>query len=167
MKILFSHAKDGVVKRVVGYMSGAILASLVYVAWLMVSITAEHSDAHGGLAFRVAFSLFFWLSSGFALSLLLMIVPWIVAVWAYRRLQLSGRMYFPVAGSLLLFIIACVATSIAPKPLFVEDQTFLQGALIAAQRQGICFLVSGLLFGASYWFLGERHISLPEKQQSR
>jgi hypothetical protein len=151
------------VKRAVGYASGAILASLLYVIWLIVSIPPEPSDVHGSLAFRITFSFFFWLVDGFALTLLVMIIPWIIVVWSYRRMQWSGRIYFPIAGSLLLFVIGCAATSIAPTPLWMEYQTFLQGALIAAQRQGICFFASGLVFGASYWLLGERHIPLHKK----
>jgi hypothetical protein len=120
------------VRRAFGYASGAILASLIYVIWVIVSVPPEPSDGHGSLAFRLAFSFFFWLVDGFALTLLLMIIPWIIAVWAYRRLQWPGSVYFPIAGSLLLFVIACAATSIAPTPFWVEDQTFLQGALIGA-----------------------------------
>jgi hypothetical protein len=152
------------VRRVVAYASGAILASLAYMTWLIISARPGPSDTHGYLAVRVAFSLIFWLSGGFALALLPMIIPWIIVVWAYRRLQWSGGIYFPIAGSILLFIIACAATSIAPTPFWIDDQTLLKAALIAAQRQGISFLVSGLLFGISYWLLGEQHIPLPVKQ---
>ena len=151
-------------RRAIGYTSGAILASLIYVKWVMVSAPHEPSDPHGNLVFLITFSFFFWLVDGFALTLILMIIPWIIVVWAYRRLQWSGSIYFPIAGSLLLFVIACAATSIAPKPLWMDDQTFLHGALIATQRQGICFLASGLLFGASYWLLGERYMPLHKKE---
>jgi hypothetical protein len=154
------------VRRAVGYVSGAILASLLYVIWVIVSALHEPSDGHGISVFLIEFSFFFWLVDGFALTLLLMIIPWFIIVWSYRRLQWSGGVYFPIAGSLVLFVIACAATSIAPKPLWIEDQTFLQGALIGAQRQGICFLASGLLFGASYWFLSERHIPRRKEQGS-
>jgi hypothetical protein len=61
----------------------------------------------------------------------------------------------PVVGAPLLFVIGCAAASISPKPLWIEDQTFLEGALIAVVRQGLSF--SGVVFGASYWFLSERH----------
>jgi hypothetical protein len=45
-----------------------------------------------------------------------------------------------------------------PKPLFIEDQTFFEGVLITAKREGICFALAGSVFGASYWFLSERHV---------
>jgi hypothetical protein len=160
-----SNVWGGLVRRVVGYTSGAMLASLIYVTWVLASAPAGPSDAHESLAFHVGLAFFFWLFGGFALTLFLMIVPWIIAVLAYRRLRWPGPIYFPVVGSIFSFVIGCVAASIATKPLWIEDQTLTEGALIAAQRQGICFLASGLLFGASYWFLGERHVSLNEKQE--
>ena len=93
---------------------------------------------------------------GFLQALLLLILPWTAAVWLSRKFRWSAKLYFPAAGALLLFVIGCAAASISPKPLFIEDQTFLEGALIAAQRQGLCFLFSGAVFGAAYWFISER-----------
>ncbi len=99
-------------------------------------------------------TLFFF--DGFLQALLLLILPWTAAVWVRRKFRWSDRLYFPAAGALLLFVIGCTAASISPKLLFIEDQTFLQGALIAAQRQGFCFVISGAAFGASYWFISKR-----------
>ena len=87
-----------------------------------------------------------------------MIVPWTLAVSAYRKLRWPGQLYFPVVGAVMVFVLGCTSASLAPKPLFVEDQTFLQGATIAAEREGIAFLLAGLAFGACYWFFGERRI---------
>jgi hypothetical protein len=74
------------VRRVVGYTSGAILASLIYVTWVSASAPAGPSDAHESLAFHVGLAFFFWLFGGFTLTLLLMIVPWIIAVLAWPNL---------------------------------------------------------------------------------
>jgi len=107
--------------------------------------------------------LFFWLTDGFALTLFLMIAPWSLAVSAYRKLRWFGGIYFPVLGAVIIFAFGCVTASISPKPFFVDDQTFLAGAVMAAERQGLCFLLAGIAFGASYWFFGERHIPSREK----
>jgi Catalase len=72
------------------------------------------------------------------------------------KTQWDGRIYFPAVGGLLVFTLGCAAASISPKPLFIEDQTFLEGAVITAQRQGPCLLISGIAFGACYWWLERR-----------
>ena len=141
---------------------GAILASLIYLGWLQLSFV--QGTAPTSFRFRLFFALFFWLTDGFALTLFLMIAPWSLAVSAYRKLRGFGGIYFPVLGAFIVFTFGCVTASISPKPFFVEDQTFLQGALIAATRQGLCFLLAGIAFGASYWFFGERHVPTREKQ---
>jgi hypothetical protein len=105
---------------------------------------------------------FLWLVGGFAFALLAMIIPWSLAVWAYRKARWHGQIYFPAVGAFLIFILSCVSSSLAPKPFFVPDQTFLQGAAIAAEREGIAFLLAGLTFGVCYWFFCERHIPAQE-----
>jgi hypothetical protein len=43
-----------------------------------------------------------------------------------------------------------------PKPFWIEDQTFLEGAMVAVERQGVCLLLSGIAVGACYWWLERR-----------
>ena len=50
-------------------------------------------------------------------------------------------------------------SSISPKPLFIEDQTFMQGVLIAIERQGLCLALAGATLGLGYWFLAERKVT--------
>jgi hypothetical protein len=148
---------------VIGYGVGAIVATLIYVSWFVFVLMKPDSETpEGGFGARFLIASFFWL--GFAVVLLLMIVPWTVAVSTYRKARWSGRIYFPAVGAFLVFVFGCTLASLAPKPLFIEDQTFLQGAMIAAERQGIVILVAGLAFGASYWFFGERRIPARDKQ---
>lgn len=148
-------------RRVIGYAAGAILASLIFVGWLQLSFVQYATPT--SFRFRLSFALFFWLTDGFALTLFLMIAPWSLAVSAYRKLRWFGGIYFPVLGAVIIFTFGCVTASISPKPFFVDDQTFLAGAVMAAERQGLCFLLAGIAFGASYWFFGERHIPSREK----
>ncbi len=151
------------VPSALGYAIGAIAASVVYVLWdAFVFLRSEPSAAQIGLGSRLMFVSGLWLVGGFAAALLAMIVPWSLAVWAYRKLRRYGQFYFPAVGAFLVFILSCASSSLAPKPLFVEYQTFLRGAAIAAEREGIAFLLAGLAFGGCYWFFSERNIPVRE-----
>jgi hypothetical protein len=131
----------------------AILASLIYLVWLTVLITFREWGNLPGLIFVLGFALFFLFAGGFALALLLMIVPWAIAVWAQFKMRWDGRIYFPVVGAVLVFTLGCTTASLLPKPLWIEDQTFLEGAVITAERQGVCLLLCGVAFGACYCWL--------------
>jgi hypothetical protein len=137
--------------RMAAYALGAAIASLVYIAWTAVDIPPP-----AGLAFRLGFALFFWLVEGFSLTLLLVGIPWILAVRLSQGSWRAGWAYFAVIGAALTFAIGCPAASLSPKPLFIEDQTFFEGARIAAERQGVCITVAGVLHGLTYWLLAEK-----------
>jgi hypothetical protein len=134
---------------------------LIYINWF---VFVNFVDPHSSLGFRFGVASFFWLADGFAPTLLVMIIPWTLVVSAYRKLEWSGRIYFPGVGALMVFVLGCSSASLAPKPLFIEDRTFLQGALVAAERQGIVFLLAGLAFGTCYWFFGERRFLAPAQR---
>jgi len=70
--------------------------------------------------------------------------------------QRFGRMYFPLVGAATTLVIGCGTSSLSPKPLFIEDQTFFEGFKIAVQRQGICLLLTGFVFGMTFWLVSER-----------
>jgi hypothetical protein len=119
-----------------------------------------------GLGFSVLLASWLWLTGGFALTLFLMIVPWSLPVSVYGKLRWCGRIYFPAVGAFFLFALGCTTASTAWKPFFIEDQTFLEGVVTAAERKGIVFLLARIAFGASYWFFGERQIPAREKENS-
>lgn len=145
-------------RRGPAYAASALLASLVYMLWLAVSVKFGSGEStHPGLLFGFGFAFIFWLTGGFALALVLMILPWAVAVWAQRKTRWDRRFYFPFVGALLVFALGCTAGSIMPKPFFVDEQTFLEGAAITAQREGLCMVVCGIAFGACYWWLDRRN----------
>lgn len=64
-----------------------------------------------------------------------------------------------------MVLIGCAASSLSPKPLFIEDQTFLEGVLIALERQGFCLALAGTIIGIGYWFFAER--CLTDKRHPR
>lgn len=138
---------------------------MIYAAYILFAIDKTGTTGLG-FEFRLTFAILFWVAGGFAATLLVTIVPWILAVSAYRKLRWPGQLYFPGVGAFVLFVLGCTSASLAPKPLFVQDQTFLQGAVIAAEREGIAFLLAGFAFGACYWFFAERQIAVHEQPRS-
>jgi hypothetical protein len=143
-----------------------LFASLFYVAWIFCELL--RSSSLTGLTSRDAQAQFievfgglilFLLFGGFGLVFLPLILPWTVAVSVFPKARCSGKLYFTLVGAVLIFVIGCLMSSLWPKPLFIEDQTFFEGLLVAVKREGICFVLAGSVFGASYWFLCERHLA--------
>jgi hypothetical protein len=139
------------------YGVSAIVALLLYIVSLAVYISvSDPQAAKPGFLFGIGFAIVFSLLGGFALAFLLMLVPWAIAAWIQLKTRWNGRIYFPAAGALLVFILGCAAASISPKPLFVDEQTFWEGALLTAQREGLALLIAGIAFGVCYGWLERR-----------
>ena len=139
------------------YAVSALLASLIYVVWLSVSIAfGESGTTHPSVRFGFGFAFVFLFVGGFGLALLLMVVPWAIVVLAQLKTRWDGRIYYPGVGALLLFTLGCTAAAISPKPFWIADQTFLEAAVIAAQREGLCLLFCGFALGACYSWLERR-----------
>jgi hypothetical protein len=148
--------------RSLAYVASALSASLFYCAWifceLLVSNRGSHEQFIGLLSASIFASISFLLFGGFGLVFLALTLPWAVTVRVFPKGRWSGKPYFTFVGAILVLVLGCLISSAMPKPLFIEDQTFTEGVLIAAKRQGICFALAGSVFGASYWFLSERHV---------
>jgi hypothetical protein len=136
----------------IGYLAGTATGSLFYVAWLVISDKAPGVTVQ----FKLGFAIFLWLFEGMGASFVLMALPWYLAVLWHDRVHRSGLVYFPLIGAATTLVIGCATSSLSPKPLFIEDQTFLEGCRIAVQRQGICLLLTGLVFGLTFWLISER-----------
>jgi len=147
----------GNANRLVGYLASAASASLFYVVWSVVDFELEPTP-HGRVStlFNIGLAIFFWSFGGMGAALVLMALPWHLAVRGYGRLQRCGPIYYSLIGASTLLVVGCATSSVSPKPLFIEDQTFLEGFMIAAERQGICLLLSGLVFGLTFWLVSER-----------
>lgn len=150
------RAGSFILKQAWVFVASAVLACLCYSACVCCELFWSNRGVRilDTLTMSAAF-LFF---GGFVFVFLPLILPWAVAVKVFPRDRRSGKVYFPLVGAVLTFLIGCAVASLMPKPFFVEDQTFFQGIVIAAEREGICFALAGLTFGASYWFLCERYI---------
>jgi hypothetical protein len=143
----------GNANRLVGYLASVTTATLFYVVWVVVQNWTPAS--HVTVLFSIGIAFFFWLFGGLGAAFVLMALPWYLAVVWQRRLQRFG-LYFPVIGAATTMVIACCTSSLSPKPLFVDDQTFIEGFTIAVQRQGICLLLTGFVFGLTFWLVSER-----------
>jgi hypothetical protein len=144
----------GNANRLVGYLASVTSATLFYVVWLVAQNTTPSS--HVTVLFSIGFAFFFWLFGGMGAAFVLMAFPWYLAVAWQGRLQRFRLMYFPLVGAGTTMVIGCCTSSLSPKPLFIEDQTFVEGFTIAVQRQGICLLLTGFVFGLTFWLISER-----------
>jgi hypothetical protein len=147
----------GNANRLVGYLASVTSASLFYVIWFVVSFEQNRTpDGHVTVLFKIGIAFFFWLFGGMGAAFVLMAFPWCLAVVWHDRLQRFGLMYFSLIGAATTIVIGCGTSSLSPKPLFIEDQTFLEGFTIAVQRQGICLRLTGIVFGLTFWLVSER-----------
>jgi hypothetical protein len=144
----------GKANRLVGYVAAFVVSSLFYVGWFTVASRVPGSDVT--ILFQIGIAIFFWAFGGVAAALIAMSLPWSLVVIGTSRIRQFGLPSSLALGAALTILFGCASSSLAPKPLFIEDQTFLEGFVIAFQRQGVCFLLAGLLFGATYWYLSER-----------
>ena len=145
----------GNTNRLVGYLASAASASLFYVVWSAVAFEFG-PPPHASIVFNIGLAIFFWFAEGMWAALGLMAVPWYLAVRGYGRLQCSGPVYYGLIGAATVLVVGSGASSLSPKPLFIEDQTFREGFMIAADRQGVCLLLTGLVFGLTFWLVSER-----------
>jgi hypothetical protein len=144
----------GNANRFVGYLASVTSASLFYVVWFVVQNWSP--AGHVTVLFSIGFAFFFWLVGGMGAALVLMALPWYLALVWQKRLQRFDLMYFPLIGAGTTMVLGCCTSSLSPKPLFIEDQTFVEGFTIAFQRQGICLLFTGFVFGLTFWLVSER-----------
>jgi hypothetical protein len=143
--------------RSLGYIVSSLSAFLFYVAWIFCELSLSGRGAHEQFVGTLSALIWFALFGGFGVVFLALILPWAVAVSVFPKARWSGKLYFTFVGAILVSVRGCLISSLMPKPLFIEDQTFFEGVIVAVKRQGICFALAGSLFGASYWFVSERH----------
>jgi hypothetical protein len=123
------------------------------------------ADSYVGIRFRIGIAIFFWLFGGMAAALVLITVPWYLAVIWRDRVKRFGLVYYCLIGAVFTLAIGSATASLSPKPLFVEDQTFFEGCMIAVQRQGIGLLLTGLVFGLTFWLVSERERQFTSKTE--
>ena len=148
----------GHANRVVGYLASVATASLFYVVWLMVRFGFVPHEGGRVSVFlsSIRIATFIWAVSGMGATFVLMTLPWYLAVRAYGRLRSLPLIYFPLFGSTTAFLIGCGATSMVPRPRFFRDDTFLGGFMNVAQGEGFCLLLTGFVFGLTFWLVSER-----------
>jgi membrane-bound ClpP family serine protease len=148
--------------RVSGFVISSSIAWVFYLAWIAVEIAAP-GRSHD----RLIAALILCILGGFSAALALLPLPWAGIVWIFSKIRVPGVAYFTIAGTVLMVLIGCATASISPKPLFIEDQTFFEGVLIALQRQGLCLAFAGAICGLGYWLLAERNVRKSSRIRSR
>ena len=152
-------------RRIVGYLAGTAAATLIYVIWdTCVTHLSVAPAGRPSIKFEIGLAIFFAIFEGFGAAMLLIAPLWfLVALWRNLAPRL-GALYFSTMGAALTFLAACAMSSLAPKPLFIEDQTFFEGFKIAVERQGVVFLVAGAVLGCVYWLVTERSLPVSTTQ---
>jgi hypothetical protein len=146
----------GKASRLIGYLASVASASLFYVVCFVVTVKLREHPTRVSVLFEIGIAFFFLLFGGMGAAFVLMAFPWYLSVRLYDRLQRFGFLYFCLIGAATTLVIACSTSSLSPKPLFIEDQTFLEGFIIAIERQGVCLLATGVVFGLTFWLVSER-----------
>lgn len=158
-RLVFPEGRScmGNANRLVGYLASVVSASLFYLVWTVISIELMYkaSDGHIDIQFDIGLAIIFMLLS-VGPAFVLMAFPWYLSVRWYDRLRRYGLTYFSLIGAATILVIGSMISSLSPKPLFIEDQTFLEGFMIAIERQGICLLLTGFVFGLTFWLVSER-----------
>ena len=145
--------------RSLRYLVSSLLGLLFYVAWILGELLLDSRvlDSRGdrapfpGLSFLIPFALFG------GVVFLALILPWAAAVSVFSKVRCTGKLYFTSVGAILVFVLGCLMFPLMPGPTF-EDPTFFEVLIVTVKLQGICFALAGGVFGASYWFVSERHV---------
>ena len=145
----------GHANRLRGYFAAVIAATLSYLVWIAAEDLLINPKQQVNLLSILLIVMIVELFSILAVAVS-MLVPWGLAIWGSTQHSRPGGVHFALAGASAAFILGCVASSLSPKPLFVEDQSFARGLEIAAQREGLGLFFSGLFGGLIYWSVSER-----------
>jgi len=130
------------------------LGLFFYVAWIFCELLFfSRGDPE---PFVAGLRVLIWVALFGGVVFLALILPWAVAVSVFPEARWSGKLYFTFVGAILVFVLGCPMYSLMLRPTF-EDPTFFEGVIIGVQQQGVCSALAGSLFGASYWFVSERH----------
>jgi len=146
----------GNANRLVGYLASVASASLFYVVWFVILLELNRPPGEDtSVQFKIGLAFSFLVLYGPGAAFVLMPLPLYFAVLWHGRLRF-GLMYFSMAGAATALVVGCATSSLSPKLLSVEDQTFLEGFMVAVERQGICLLLTGFVFGLTFWLISER-----------
>jgi len=137
------------------YITYATLTLIIYFVPQMRGLGIGSGDVHSIVSvgsFFLAFDAFHW-------ALIVLAAPWTFLVYFFGKLRTSGLIYFIVGGLLGTLLLGTVFSALGPKPLWIENQTFVEAFLIAVDRQGAIMAISGVVLGGTYWIWGESKVA--------
>jgi len=149
----------GASRRLKAYLAAVAASSCVFAAELTLSELhlGHYPSKFGGvdLLFLLQANALLLAATIFATSVL-MFAPWLAVICIGCKMRWSGPRFFAASGSTSAVTVGCAASFLMPKPLFIEDRTFLKELIIFAERLGPMLFVAGLIGGLTYWLVAER-----------
>jgi hypothetical protein len=136
-------------KFFLSYMGSSIIVSIFYVIWMAFNFS---SNFQGTDISPWGFSVFFYFTSGFFVSLFVAFIPWWLIIQVSSLFYHFRFIVFALFGAILSFMVNCLF-AVSPYD-FGETHSELEFAV--AKSEGVCFLAAGLLFGISFWFFSKR-----------
>jgi len=163
------NAAPRLARSVFAYIAAVVAASAIFVVWFCVRNAFTDAAYHINVSakFQLGLALVFLVVNGFLPALILMALPWAMLVAWLNFLKCTFWPHFSLLAAVLLALLACATTSLAPEPLFIETQTFTQAYVTAIARQGPCFFVAGAGFGLVYWMAVRRREKPPRGGATR
>ena len=146
-----------------GYLCAMAVASLVYIACTTVyyrlnETTDKTSVFYHSLGDTIAFAFIQWLAGGFLSAMIVLIMPWIIAVKICRRLRVEGLLPYAMIALLLSFPLNLLFSM---TPFELIGSSALPSISLALRYQGVSYLIAGLIFGVTYWILSIRTTARP------
>jgi len=139
---------------VAAYLIAFLATSVFFVIWNFIVLSFNHRyDGVFSEWDRLELAVVVYFGTIFS-GLIILSLPWSIAVRVYRKNPSCGIAYFPFVGSLTMLIL-CSALYARAIQTFSLAPPYFECLVSAIQKQGACFICSGIVFGLTYQGLTE------------
>jgi len=137
------------------YLVAFLATSLFVLVWNFVVLSFDRQDdAVFSPGNRLGFAVIIYFATGFFPGLILLSLPWSFAVRLYRQNWTYGIMYFPLVASFTLLLVCSALYARAIQAMSLAPP-YAECLVSAVEKQGSCFICSGIVFGLIYRALAE------------
>ena len=140
----------------VAFILSVIIVSFIYFV-LNYCIQLWKAKVAGGFSSQDAVNTSTLAYFAFFPDFILILVPWALAVHLPKKTRFSpGPTYFFLSGCFIMGSIGCAFYARTLQTFSTDLQyvnSYIDCLALAAQRQGILFLITGASFGMIYWLL--------------
>jgi hypothetical protein len=138
------------VSPMVAYFFAFLVSSVFFLIWNFIELCFDHQyDAVFSTTDKLGFAVVVYIGTGFLPGLIVLSLPLSIAVRFYRNNPAYGVLYFPLVCSLALFF-GCSVLYARAIQTFSLAPPFFECLVSAVQKQGACFICSGLVCGLTY-----------------